>query len=78
MSGLKKLNVAEMEHTCIKVFDPNEPDPLKKLLHVYDNCKKAAGALGVQPAAVHKSCSQKSRLYSKTLKRQITCRLATS
>jgi hypothetical protein len=76
MPLVRVISVAELDNTCIKVYDPHEPDPSKKQIAVFENHKKAGNALGVYPPMVHKSCSVKSRFFSPILKKEVTCRLS--
>lgn len=69
------VNVSELDETCVRVYDPHEPDVSKKLIGTYANANKAANKLGVRTPQIHKSFANKSRFYSNTLKKDVTCRL---
>lgn len=75
MAFQKALSIAELDNTCIYIYDPFEKDVDKKIIAICDNHKKASNALGVHSAVVHKSCASWSRFFSPILNKTVTCRL---
>ena len=64
------------EDTCVKVYNPHEPDVKKKLIVTYINYQKAGNALGILPRIVYRKCSDKQRIYAPSLKQEVALRLA--
>lgn len=62
------------ENLCVNVYDPNEPDPDKKLIGIYDNPWKASKKLGLTPKNVRYYCVVKKRIYSPFLDKEIALR----
>lgn len=64
------------DDTCVKIYDPEEQDPSKKLIGIYDNYNLAGNVLGIPPSNVHKHCSRKSKVFSPRLNKKVAVRLS--
>lgn len=67
------------EDTCVKVYNPNEVNPAKKLIGTYTNYQKAGNALGISPKDVYRKCASKRRVKAPNLENiEVAIRLAKS
>lgn len=64
------------DDTCIKVYNPLEPDKDKKLIGSYKNHQEAADAVGIARVMIYKRCGDKQREFSPKLDMQVAIRLA--
>lgn len=62
------------KNLCVAVYDPNEPDPDKKLIAIYENPWQACKKLGLTASNVRRSCINKKRRFSSTLGKDIALR----
>lgn len=64
--------------TCVKIYNPNEPDTSKKLIDTFDNYFDAGAKLGMPPKVVFRACATKNRVYSSVHNMEIAIRLASN
>jgi len=58
--------------TCVKVYDPS----IKKVIAVFSNCKRASYRLGIPATTLVTKATEKKRVYSPLLNKEIAVRFA--
>lgn len=71
-----KIGMFGYDDTCVKIYDPEEKDPSKKLIASKDNYNQAGIYLGLAMGAVQKHCGRKTRVFAPKLNKFVAVRLS--